>query len=178
MIIGVLLFILTADGLIAFFIEKNNHTVETLLGTADETWIFYTSPVFYMVLILGFFSCVGWSIILYQLKTEFPSKDKRPAKIADREKTNIQKRIYELNQKIAAFEGDVIDLEKEIEILTGRIKNLEVERGQTSFSIPILRKNITTFYNGWLSYINGLRNAEEKRKHCTEITENYLQTLN
>ena len=59
-----------------------------------------------------------------------------------------------------------------------RIKNLEVERGQTSFSIPILRKNITTFYNGWLSYINGLRNAEEIRKHCTDITENYLQTLN
>jgi hypothetical protein len=53
-IIIVLLFILSVDGLIAYFVEANNHKLESLMGMAEEGWKFYESPVFTLFLFLVF----------------------------------------------------------------------------------------------------------------------------
>jgi hypothetical protein len=70
-----LVFILMSDGLLAYFIENKTHQLKVIMGLAESNYHFYYSPVFYMVLVLGYFTCLGWSIILYQIRKEIKKLD-------------------------------------------------------------------------------------------------------
>jgi hypothetical protein len=67
--------VLLAYSLLAYFIEYNSHIVYELNGMTDENWAFYKSPRFYLVLFLGFFTCLGWSLILHGIKMEYQKTD-------------------------------------------------------------------------------------------------------
>ena len=177
-IICTLLFILSADGLIAYFIEANNHKLSVLMGLAEEGWKFYHSPVFYAVLMFGFFSCLAWSISLFQFQKEFPLQNRHAQKIAEKQKGILRKKIWNLEQEKIALNGEVIQLEKKMDGLKLKIEHLKQEKGRVSYSIPMLKKNISSFYNGWLSYVNGKRDAREKVAECETVKDDFLYELN
>jgi hypothetical protein len=176
-IIIVLLFILSVDGLIAYFVEANNHKLESLMGMAEEGWKFYESPVFYAVLVFGFFSCLAWSITLFQFQKEFPSTDNRNKKLFEKEVAILRRKLWKLEQDKIALNSDIIKLEHEKEGGIQEINHLEKSKSNVSYSIPMLRKNISSFYNGWLSYLNGRKDARVCVAECEKVKTEFLYTL-
>lgn len=153
---GTLAFILIADCLLAYFIEYNSHLIQTLNGLTDETWAFYKSPRFYLVLFLGFFTCLGWSMMLHAIKSEYQKEDfdevVRLQKLQLREKENELLAKIEENQKSAIMiESQILQIQQLIERKTKQLNNLV-------YSVSDLEKRITAFYGGWLTFIANLKN--------------------
>jgi hypothetical protein len=164
---SVVFFVLIADGLLAYCIENNNHTLSKLMGLSDGTWTFYKSFVFYLVLFFGFFTSMGWSLILHKLATEFESAN--PEKKVMEEIENIEKSLRKLyNEKDNA--GAVrIDKTNAIACLEDKVKSLEASKSNVHYSLVDLEKNIDDFYSGWLSYLNGLRYENHLKSECESI---------
>lgn len=153
---GTLAFILIADCLLAYFIEYNSHLIQTLNGLTDETWAFYKSPRFYLVLFLGFFTCLGWSMMLHAIKSEYQKEDfdevVRLQKLQLREKENELLAKIKENQKSAIMiESQILQIQQLIERKTKQLNNLV-------YSVSDLEKRITAFYGGWLTFIANLKN--------------------
>lgn len=173
---GTLLLILTADSLLAYFIEYSSHIIQVLNGGDSESWKFYESPRFYLVLFLGFFTCLGWSLILHAIKTEYQKEDfdevirVQKKQLRDRE-ADLQNKIEELQKNAIDIEGQILQLVQMIERKNKQLNNLV-------YSVSDLEKRITTFYGGWLTFITNLRNnAELKTANeaiMADFRNNYL----
>lgn len=153
---GTLLLILIADCLLAYFIEYNSHLIQALNGAATEDWKFYDSPRFYLVLFLGFFTCLGWSLILHAIKTEYQKEDfdeviRVQKKQLKDEEIELQTKIEELQKSAIDIEGQLQQVQQLIERKTQQLNNLV-------YSVSDLEKRITTFYGGWLTFIANIRN--------------------
>ena len=109
---GALIFILIADCLIAYFIEYNSHVIQTLNGMTDGDWVFYKSPRFYLVLFLGFFTCLGWSLILHAIKGEYEKQDTDSILKKEKQKINAKEKV--LKEKIDVLNKDEIDIKATI----------------------------------------------------------------
>lgn len=164
---GVVFFVLIADGLLAYCIENNNHTLSKLMGLSDGTWVFYKSFVFYLVLFFGFFTSMGWSLILHKLANEFESAN--PERKAEEEIRIIEKTLRQLFVEKGYAGSAKIENNNSINSLEEKIKTLETSKSNVHYSLVDLEKNIDDFYNGWLSYLNGLRSDIEKKRECESI---------
>ena len=174
-LIAIVLFIFFADGLLAYFIEANNHKLEILMGMEKENWVFYESPVFIMVLVMGFFSCMGWSILLHALKDE---KEKmNPQAVARKKIALLKTKIKEIETQITILQREILKSKTELENLKGKIESLKKELDNIHFGINELRLNINTFYSGWLSYIVNLENSDKLKHECETIKERILSGL-
>jgi len=172
-VILLLLFVFVADALLAYFIERNNHLLSELTGMAEGEWIFYKSPVFLLVLFMGFFTCLGWSFILHQLAAE--NHKKNYERIALANIWAIKKKIYSLREQIKDLKGEVILKNSELHNLDNQIRNLEESKNNISYSIIDLEKNLTNFYNGWLAYINGIRFNSNLKEKCELIFRTFAE---
>jgi hypothetical protein len=167
----VVFFVLIADGLLAYSIENNNHTLSKLMGLSDGTWVFYKSFVFYMVLFFGFFTSMGWSLILHKLANEFESAN--PERKAEEEIGLIEKTLRQLFVEKGIAGTARIENTNAINSLEEKIKSLENSKTNVHYSLVDLEKNIDDFYNGWLSYLNGLRSDMHKKNECEDIYINF-----
>jgi peptidoglycan hydrolase CwlO-like protein len=174
-LLAIVSFIFIADGLLAYFIEANNHQVKILMGLADGEWVFYKSPVFIMVLVMGFFTCMGWSILLHTLRSE---KEKLNPKAV------IRKKIFFLKEKIKELEIEINNLKSELLKQKEELKNLEIkveslkkEKENIHYGINILKHNVHSFYSGWLQYVVNLKNSEELKDKSKEIIDNFMSSL-
>lgn len=163
----VVLFVLIADGLLAYCIENNNHTLSKLMGLSDGSWVFYKSFVFYLVLFFGFFTSMGWSLILHKLANEFESAN--PERKAEEEIQIIEKTLRQLYVDKGMAGSAKIENANVINSLEEKIKFLETSKSNVRYSLVDLEKNIDDFYNGWLSYLNGLRSDIHKKQECENI---------
>jgi hypothetical protein len=64
-----------------------------------------------------------------------------------------------------------------MELIQQKISYFDKEKGNVSYSIPMLKKNISSFYNGWLSYLNGKKDARQWVSECENVKSCFLQTL-
>jgi hypothetical protein len=166
-IVSVIAFVLIADGLIAYSIENNNHTISKLMGLSDGEWVFYKSFVFYMVFFFGFFTSMSWSLVLHRLATEFNSAN--PEREAEDEILFIEKRLKQLYAEKGNAGMSRIEKVNAIASLEDKIKNLEERKNNVHYSLVDLEKNIDDFYNGWLSYLNGLRTDLQRKQECQRV---------
>jgi hypothetical protein len=165
---GVLLFILVADGLLAFFIEDKNHQVKQLMNLAEANYHFYTSPVFYMVLVLGYFTCLGWSVMLHEIKREREKLDVE--KVTEAEIRALKEKRLGLSNQIQNLKAEVVRHEGKMEELLGEIAVLTRRRDHISLSLFDLEKRITDFYDGWLSYVNlHSRSNGDLKASCQDV---------
>jgi hypothetical protein len=176
----VVLFVLTADGLLAYSIENNNHTISKLMGLSDGTWVFYKSFVFYLVLFFGFFTSMGWSLILHRLANEFESAN--PERKSEEEIAGIEKMLKQLYYDKGIACTEKIENANAIISLEEKIKSFENSKSNVHYSLVDLEKNIDDFYNGWLSYLNGLKTDMGKKQECESIynrfkSENFNRAL-
>lgn len=176
----VVFFVLIADGLLAYCIENNNHILSKLMGLSDGTWVFYKSFVFYLVLFFGFFTSMGWSLILHKLANEFESAN--PEERAEEEIRIIEKTLKQLYVDKGIAASAKIENANAINTLEEKIKSLETSKSNVHYSLVDLEKNIDDFYNGWLLYLNGLKSDIHKKQECESIyirfkTENFNKAL-
>jgi hypothetical protein len=164
---GVIFFVLIADGLLAYCIENNNHILSKLMGLTDGSWVFYKSFIFYLVLFFGFFTSMGWSLILHKLANEFESAN--PEKKAEEEIHLIEKTLKQLYVEKGIAGSAKIENTNAINSLDEKIKSLERSKSNAHYSLVDLEKNIDDFYNGWLSYLNGLKSDIHRKQECESI---------
>ncbi len=174
--IGALIFILIADCLIAYFIENNSHIIQVLNGMGDENWLFYKSPRFYLVLFLGFFTCLGWSLILHAIKVEYEKKDGDG--ILKKEKQIINSKEIIIKDKISALNKSAIDIEASINKIRIQIESKTDQLQTVFYSKSSLNKRITAYYDGWLSFVTGLKNNHDLITEAERIKSEFLnQTI-
>jgi hypothetical protein len=172
---AIISFIFIADGLLAYFIEANNHQVKTLMGLTDGEWIFYKSPVFIMVLVMGFFTCMGWSILLHTLRNE---KEKLNPKAMMRKKIALLKnKIKELEKEIKILKSELLKREEELKNLECKVAALKKEKENIHYGLNVLRHNVNSFYSGWLQYVVNLKEAEELKRKSKETIDNFMSSL-
>ena len=169
------LFVFFADGLLAYFIEANNHKLEVLMGMDKGNWVFYKSPVFIMVLVMGFFTCMGWSILLHALREE--KEKKNPQAVARKKIALLKAKIKEIEELIVSLERDILKNKAEAENLKCKIKSLKKELDIIHYGISELKLNINTFYSGWLKFIVNLDNSDKLKNECEAIKEKFLSEL-
>jgi len=163
----VVFFVLVADGMLAYCIENNNHTLSKLMGLSDGSWIFYKSFVFYLVLFFGFFTSMGWSLILHMLAGEFEAIN--PERKAEEEIQGIEKNLKQLYVAKGNANTSRIECQHSVSALEQTIESLEASKSNVHYSLVNLEKNIDDFYNGWLSYLNGMRSDFHKKQECEDI---------
>ena len=173
---GALIFILIADCLIAYFIEYNSHVIQTLNGMTDGDWVFYKSPRFYLVLFLGFFTCLGWSLILHAIKGEYEKQDTDSILKKEKQKINAKEKV--LKEKIAVLNKAAIDIEATINKIKLQIESKSLQLETFYYSKSNLNKRITSYYDGWLSYVTGLKNNQELITEAEKIKAEFLNLNN
>jgi peptidoglycan hydrolase CwlO-like protein len=170
---GMLLFIFCVDALLAYSLEAKIHTVRKFMRTAELDYHFYTSPIFYLVLALGFFTCLGWSILLHQIKAERAKFDvdgllEAKWKQALAARSDLQNQIQALRTKILVIEGNLLRTEREMEQLCR-------QRETIVRSLRDLPKRAVDFYDGWLEYLN--RNKGEGEillNQCEDVFQQFM----
>lgn len=165
--ISVVAFVLIADGLLAYSIENNNHTVSKLMGLSNGTWIFYKSFVFYLVLFFGFFTSISWSLVLHKLAQEFEASN--PERENFEKISNLDKVLRQLYLNKGILDNSKIEKNNEISTLEERIKTLEAKKSNVHYSLVDLERNVDDFYSGWLSYLNGLRSDHSRKQECENV---------
>jgi hypothetical protein len=171
--LGTLLFILLADALLAYFVENKSHEVKVMMGLDEPNYHFYTSAVFYMVLVMGYCTCLGWSVILHQIKEEYGKKDvekiaKMKIEICKEKRLALVNQVQDLKALLISHEGGINKLRKEIE----RLKKL---REQIALSMSDLEQRITNFYDGWLIYLNKVNDNTYLKNECDTILRKFYQ---
>jgi len=166
-VLSVVLFVLTADGLLAYSIENNNHTVSELMGLSDGSWVFYKSFVFYLVLFFVFFTSIGWSLVLHKLACEFEASN--PERENFEKILNIDKVLRQLYFDKGVLNTSRIEKVNLINTLEEKIKAFEAKKSNVHYSLVDLERSIDDFYSGWLSYLNGLRSDHSRKQDCENV---------
>jgi hypothetical protein len=171
--LGTLSFILLADALLAYFVENKSHEVKVMMGLDEPNYHFYTSAVFYMVLVMGYCTCLGWSVILHQIKEEYGKKDvekiaKMEIEIRKEKRLALVNQVQDLKALLITHEGGINKLRKEIE-------GLKKIREQIALSMSDLEQRITNFYDGWLIYVNKVSDNTELKNECDAILRKFYQ---
>ena len=157
------------DGLIAYFIEAKNHEVKVLMGLANAgEHIWWTSPVFWLVIAMGFVAALVWSGLLHAWMHEVGKKD--VSRITALDIHHRQEKQWTLKGQINSLTAKLADLEGQISHIELEIKAVVARRQSVVFSPSELEKYVTDFYDGWLTYINNrMGNDTQLRDTCNTI---------
>jgi TolA-binding protein len=172
--LGVLVFILLVDGLLAYSLEHKIQAVRVLMRQDDPNYFFLKSSIFYVVLALGFCTCLGWSVILHEIRAEHAKFDVdglRRAELKQKKSAqeSLQTQVQAWRAKIVVIEGSIAQLENQIE-------QLRTKREAILLSLWDLRKRIADFYDGWLGYIvQSGRNQDALLKQCDEVYQAFCR---
>ncbi len=166
---------LSIDGLIAYKIDSGIHELKTMMGIADESWGWYKSVNFYLVLAFGFGTYILWGFI-YEAAIKEHGKKNVNAK-AEIEIKGIQKRIREIENEIIKHKQEISDLQKLVDALKMAIENLKKDLERALTKPETLLRNMENFYAGWLHYLNGSNSNDSKKSTCENIYRNFHQTL-
>lgn len=172
--LGVLVFILLVDGLLAYSLEHKIQAVRLLMRQADPDYFFLKSSIFYVVLALGFCTCLGWSVILHEIRAEHAKFDvdgllRAELKQKKSAQDALQTQVQAWRAKIVVVEGLIAQLENQIE-------QLRKKREAILLSLWDLRKRIADFYDGWLGYIvQSGRNQDALLRQCDEVYQDFCR---
>ena len=157
------------DGLIAYFVEAKNHEVKVLMGLAeagDHAW--WTSPVFWIVIAMGFVAAIVWSALLHAWMQEVSKKD--VGRITALEIHHRQEKQWTLKGQINALTASLSDLEGQLVRIELDVKSLQARRQSVVFSPSELEKYVTDFYDGWLTYVNNRMGTDAPlREACDTV---------
>ncbi len=159
------------DGLIAFKIEEKIQEIKSMTGFTDAEHHWYSSADFYIVILMGFFGTLAWGILFHNLKKEVAKTDAN--RVVALEIRHLQDLKRKADKLVFEFEALFADLEAKMGKLLLDIKQLKKRQNTLVFSKAELEKSINDFYNGWLSYINGLGNRITLKQDCEAVLQKF-----
>ncbi len=170
-VVGAVLITLALDALIAYKIEEKGQEVKVMMGLADPNHTWWRSADFYIVLIMGFVATIFWGLLLNAFKKELAKKDTHRVVALEIAHFNGLKRAA--GKLISELRGRVADLNTQMSKLLLDIKSLKERQHNLLFSRAELEKSINDFYDGWLSYLNGLTDADRQKEACESVREQF-----
>ena len=177
-IAAIVAFIFFADGLLAYFIEANNHKLEVLMGLDKDDWIYYKSPVFIMILVMGFFTCMGWSVLLHKLREQ--KENMNPQAVIRKKISLMKKKIREIEAQIASLKSEILKSQAEVEKLRQQIEYLKKDLEMIHYGVNELILSINEFYSGWLRYILNLSDQnkiDRLKQECEKVKNHVIASL-
>lgn len=163
-----------ADGLMAYKIDSGIHNLKVMAGVSDEEWVFYTSINFYLVLIFGFCAYLLWGFMFEMMLKE---KNKKAGNVtAALIIKGLKEEIKNLKAELQVIEAKIIELETEIQNLQNLLDQLKKDLESRMLNPDSLSQNLTSFYSGWLQYLNNTSLIDEKTK-CNVIYNEFMETL-
>jgi hypothetical protein len=164
-----------ADAALAYKIDKGIHDLKVMAGLPDADWRFYSSINFYLVLLFGFCAYLVWGM-MYELTIKEKSKKNTDIKaqiiIADLKKQlNEQKsELQDLQVRVSELEGDIEGIKIQLAILKKDLESAMVNPDE-------LKRNLTSFYKGWLQFLNGCEGLDVQRGACTDVFTDFMNSL-
>lgn len=161
-----------ADSLMAYKIDLGIHDLKVMAGVADADWNFYSSINFYMVLLFGFCAYLVWGYMFEMMLKEKKKKtgDVRAALIIK----GLKEEIKTLRSELQVLETKIIELETQIKNILYQLEQLKKDLESRMLNPDALSQNLTSFYMGWLQYLNGTDLSLEKVK-CEETFNDFMQ---
>jgi hypothetical protein len=161
-----------SDSLMAYKIDLGIHDLKVMAGVADSDWNFYSSINFYMVLLFGFCAYLVWGYMFEMMLKEKNKKtgDVRAALIIK----GLKEEIKTLKIELQILEAKIIELETQIKNILSQLEQLKKDLESRMLNPDALSQNLTSFYMGWLQYLNGTDLSLEKVK-CEETFNGFMQ---
>ena len=171
---GLIIFLaFIADSAMAYKIDKGLHDLKVMAGVDDLEWKFYTSINFYLVLLFGFAAYLVWGFTYEMMLKE---KNKKTGAIKAALIINgLQEEIRNLRSELQIIETKIIELETQIKNILSQLEQLKKDLESRMLNPDALSQNLTSFYMGWLQYLNGTDLSVEKEK-CEETFNDFMQT--
>lgn len=166
---------LLIDGLIAYKIDSGIHELKIMMGIADNSWAWYKSVNFYLVMAFGFGTYMLWGFIYEAAIKEYEKKNVNAK--AEIEIKGIRVIIRQLEEEIIIHKQEISDLQKQIDTLKQTIDNLKKDLERALTNPETLLRNIENFYAGWLQYLNATSDNEEIKTNCENIFKKYNQNI-
>jgi len=163
------------DALLAYKIDSGIHELKNLMGIADDSWAWYKSVNFYLVLAFGFGTYMLWGFI-YEAVLNEHSKKNVNARI-EIEIKGLKKRIREIENEIISSQKEMSELQKQIDGLKLEIEKLKKDLDAVLLKPEELLRNMENFYAGWLGFLNGLSENHIQKPICEEIYKTFHQSL-
>lgn len=163
---------LIVDSLLAYKIDLGIHELKVMAGMENKNWFFLTSINFYLVLAFGFLAYLVWG---YMYSMMIKEKDKKNTHIT----TTIiikglKNDINEQKEEIKNFKEKIISLESTIIILNNDIEKLKKDLERAMLNPDLLSQSLTSFYMGWLQYLNGSTEFVNIKNECEEVYLNFM----
>ncbi|MEI6679843.1 MAG: hypothetical protein WCL21_14610 [Mariniphaga sp.] len=162
---------LITDSLMAYKIDLGIHNLKVMAGVEDAAWHFYSSINFYMVLLFGFCAYLVWGYMFEMMLKEKNKKtgDFKAALII----RGLKEDIKVLKNELQILEAKIIELETQIKSIFNQLEKLKRDLESRMLNPNVLSQNLTSFYMGWLQYLNGTGLSAEKAK-CEETFNNFI----
>lgn len=167
---------LSIDSLLAYKIDSGIHDLKTMMGIADTSWIWYKSVNFYLVLAFGFGTYLLWGFMYEAALTEHEKKNVNAK--AEIEIKGLKNRIREVENEIIIQKENIKELQKQIDAIKIEIDGLKKQLEQASLKPEELRRNMEHFYSGWLAFLNGSAENNDKKDSCATIYKQFQESLN
>jgi len=167
---------LVVDALLAYKIDSGIHELKTMMGIADNGWIWYKSVNFYLVLTFGFGTYLLWGF-LYEAAIKENEKKNVSAK-GEIEIKGLKTKIRNLENEILAEKEKIKELEKEISALILEINRLKKQIEQAALKPEELMRNMEHFYSGWLQYLLGLNDNNSNKQACEDVYKRFQASIN
>jgi hypothetical protein len=170
---GLIIFLaFIADSALAYKIDKGFHDLKVMAGIPDLDWKFYTSINFYLVLLFGFAAYLVWGFTYEMMLKE---KNKKTGDVkANLIIRGLQEEISTLRSELQVLETKIIELETQIKNILSQLEQLKKDLEGRMLNPDVLSQNLTSFYMGWLQYLNGTDLSLEKVK-CDETFNDFMQ---
>lgn len=163
-----------ADSLMAYKIDSGIHDLKIMAGIADTGWKFYLSINFYMVLVFGFCAYLVWGYVFEMMLTE---KNKKKGDIkASLIIMGLKQEIKSLKEQLQFLEIKIIEIETQINAITSQVDQLKENLENNMLKPDALSQNLTSFYMGWIQYLNGTDLDIEKEK-CEVAYDEFMKSL-
>jgi hypothetical protein len=169
---GLIIFLaFIADSALAFKIDKGLHDLKIMAGVADSDWKFYSSINFYLVLLFGFAAYLVWGFTYEMMLKEKNKKtgDLRAALIIK----GLKEEIKALRSELQVLETKIIELETQIKSILSQLEQLKKDLENRMLNPDALSQNLTSFYMGWLQYLNCTDLGLEKVR-CEETFNDFI----
>jgi hypothetical protein len=163
------------DSLLAYKIDSGIHELKTLMGIADQDWVWYKSVNFYLVLAFGFGTYMLWGFI-YEATLSEHSKKNVNARV-EIEIKGLKKRIREIENEIIAAKKGLSEMQNQIDGLKLEIGRLKKDLDTAMLKPEELLRNMENFYAGWLGYLNGISENNIQKPTCEQIYRTFNQSL-
>lgn len=165
---------LIADSLLAYKIDSGIHNLKVMAGIADADWHFYSSINFYLVLLFGFCAYLVWG---YMFEMTLKEKNKKTGDVkAALIIKGLKEEIKQLKAELQEVETKIIALEGIVKNLTAQIEQLKKDLESRMLNPDALSQNLTSFYMGWLQYLNNTSDTELVKMNCETVFRDFYDT--